>query len=120
MNTVTKDVLNIIFGIISLLSIISGFLIKEFQVLLWSVGFASLVIVVLGYYTMKNHDRINNLSKKFKKIEETLNIYDRLNKIEVRLDKMNKKGQINLIDIIKIGFAIILIWAFVQVISSLK
>jgi len=64
-----------------------------------------------------------NESKKFHKIEESLNIYDRLNKLELKIDNMlnKKRGQINieLIDIIKIGIAIILIIIFIQAIRSL-
>jgi len=32
---------------------------------------------------------------------------------------MNSKGEINLMDIVKIGLAVILIWVFFQAISSL-
>ncbi|MBI2628778.1 hypothetical protein HYW74_01710 [Candidatus Pacearchaeota archaeon] len=118
-----SDPLNIILGIISLLSIISGYFIKEYQVIFWTFGLSLLVLVVISYYVVENNRRVSDLSFKFKKIEESLNIYDRLNNLEIKMGNMikAKKGQfrLDLMDIIKIGIAIILIWAFIQAIKSL-
>lgn len=115
----SNNIFNIILGSLSVLAIISGFLIEKYQILFWSIGSALLIVVVLSYYVFDNRNKIIFLSNKFKKIEESLNIYNRLNKIEIELGKMRKNGQINLMDIIKIGLAILLIWVFVQAISSL-
>lgn len=119
MTELANNISNLVFGVLSVLAIISGFLIKEYQILFWSVGSALLIVVALGYSVMDNKSKIEVLNTKFKKIEESLNIYNRLNNIELTLNKMNKKGQINLLDIIKIGLAIILIYAFINVLSSM-
>lgn len=114
-----SQVLNIILGIFSLLAIISGFLIKEYQIPFWLFGCALLIFIVIGHYALDNRNRLNLLSNKFRKIEESLNIYNRLNKLELAIDGKMKRGQINLIDIIKVGLAIILIIVFVKAIGTL-
>ena len=91
---------------------------KEYQVLFWSVGSALLIVVVLGYYVFDNRNKLNFLVNKFGKIEESLNIYDRLTKLEMNMSKM-KKAQINLLDIIKLGLAAILIYAFIKAIRGM-
>ena len=110
---------NIILGGISVLAIISGFLIKPYQIIFWVGGLALLIVVGFSSYVFDNRNRIFYLETKFKKIEETLNIYNRLNKLELKMDKMSKKGQINIIDIIKIGLALILIYAFIKALTSM-
>ncbi|MAH03536.1 hypothetical protein CMI39_01985 [Candidatus Pacearchaeota archaeon] len=110
------QIFNILFGVISVLAIVSGFLIEEYQLPFWVFGMSLLIFVVLGYYVFDSRTKLNLLINKFKKIEESLNIYDRLNKLEL---KMKKRGQINLIEIIKIGLAIILIIVFFKAIMSL-
>lgn len=107
---------NIFLGILSFLAIISGFFTEEYKVLFWSVGSALLIVVALGYQVFDNKITISILINKFKKIEESLNIYDRLNKLELKMK--NKRGQINIIDIIKIGLALILLYAFYKVLVS--
>ncbi len=118
-----SDVLNIIFGILSLLALISGYFIEKYQLVLWIFGLALLILVIISYYVFDSRNKVNELSTKFKKIEESLNIYDRLNKLEIKVDNMvsKKRGElkIELIDIIKIGLAIILIIVFIQAIKSL-
>lgn len=116
MDNQISQIFNIFLGVLSALAIISGFIIKEYQVLFWSVGIALLVVVSFSYYVFDNYNKIKILNNKFKKIEESLNIYERLNKLEL---KMKKRGQINLIDIIKIGLAILLIMVFYQAIKSI-
>jgi hypothetical protein len=120
MSELSNNIFNFLLGFLSILAIISGFLIKEYQVLFWSVGSALLIVVALGYSVMENKNKIEILTNRFKNIEKSLNIYDRLNKIELTLEKMNKNGSINLLDIIKIGLAIILIYAFINVFSSMR
>jgi hypothetical protein len=118
-----SDLLNIIFGILSLLALISGYFVKEYQIALWTFGLALLILVIVSYYVFDSRNKVNELSIKFKKIEESLNIYDRLNKLEIKIENMvnKKRGElkIELIDIIKIGIAIILIIVFIQAIKSL-
>ena len=87
----SKDIINILFGFISLASIIYGFLIEEFKILFWSIGSALLIVVVLSYYVMDNRDKILRIQKKFRKIEESLNIYYRLNKIELKIENEQKR-----------------------------
>ena len=82
-----KETFNIILGIISLLALISGFLIEEYRLYFWISGAVLLIFVIIGYYVADNRSKIDTLNNKFKKIEESLNIYDRLNKIELRLKK---------------------------------
>ena len=112
------EVSNIVLGLLSLLALISGFLILEYQVIFWIAGGSLLIFAVIGYYVSDNREKINKLYSKFNKIEETLNVYNRLNKIELSLEKMSKKAQINLIEIIKWGLAIIIIWAFIKAITN--
>ena len=113
-----SQVLNIILGAVSLLALISGFLIPEYQIPFWSIGSALLIVVVLSYYVADNRRKISNLINSFNKIEQSLNIYNRLNKLELKIKKM-KRGQIDLLDIIKIGIAIILFIVFYNAIKSL-
>lgn len=82
-----RDLFNLLLGILSFFAIISGFFIDKYQVLFWSVGSALLIVVVLGYQVFDNRNNIRILDTKFKKIEESLNIYERLNKLELRLEK---------------------------------
>ena len=79
-----RDLFNLLLGVLSFFAIISGFFIKEYQVLFWSVGSALLIVVVLGYQVLDNRNKIKVLCDKFKKIEESLNIYNRLNKLELK------------------------------------
>ena len=99
-----NDVSNYISGLISVLSLISGFFIEKYQFIFWSFGGILLVFVFIGYFVVDNTKKILILYNKLNKIEESLNIYDRLNKLGLRLDKMSKRGQtINLIELIKWG-----------------
>jgi len=111
-----EKILNIVFGILSLLALISGFLIKDYRMIFWISGLSLLILVTISYYVMDNRTKLLTINKKVKKMEESLNVYDRLAKLE---NKVFKRGQINLMDIIKIGLAIIIIWAFIQAIKSL-
>ena len=83
----SSQITNILLGFLSLLSIISGFLVEEYKFLFWSVGSALAVVVVLGVYVFEDHRKIIFLINKFQKIEESLNIYNRLNKLELRVNK---------------------------------
>ena len=91
-----SDVLNIIFGILSLLALISGYFIEKYQLVLWIFGLALLILVIISYYVFDSRNKVNELSTKFKKIEESLNIYDRLNKLEIKVDNMisKKRGEL--------------------------
>lgn len=107
---------NLILGALSFIGIVTGFLVTELQILLWSLSSAILIVLVLGYYVMRNSSELVIMKNKFKKIEESLNIYDRLNKLEI---KMNKRGQsINLIELIKWILAILLILALLEAITN--
>ena len=119
MNSISpkSEVLNIVFGTLSIFGIISGFLIEEFRLVLWVISFPLLILVVIMYYVADNRKKIMFILDKFRKIEETLNIYNRLNKLELAM-KMRKKGDIDLLDIIKIGLAILLIYIFIKAILS--
>ena len=114
-----SQISNLIFGTLSVLSIISGFLLKDYQYLFWIGGAFLLVITTLSYYIFDTRNKLIFVINKFKKVEETLNIYNRLNRLELRMNKRNKNAQVNIIDIIKIGLALILIYAFIQAIKSL-
>ncbi|MBU2504068.1 MAG: hypothetical protein KJ879_03405 [Nanoarchaeota archaeon] len=87
MNNPFSDVINIFFGILSFFAIVSGFLVEEYRVLFWSVGSALLIVVLLGYYIFDSRNKINFLINRFNKIEESLNIYNRLNKLELEVFK---------------------------------
>jgi len=113
------DITNIIFGLLSILSIISGFINEDYRPFFWSFGASLLVVIGVIFYFGDIKKRINFLYNKFSKIEESLNIYDRLNKLEVGLASMKKKGQaINLLEIIKWLLAIVIIYAFIKLILS--
>ncbi len=81
------NVSNFIFGGISILAIISGFIVKDYQVLFWTIGVVLLVVVILGQYVFDHENRINYLLKKLKIIEESLNTHERLNKLELKVFK---------------------------------
>ena len=85
MDNQLSQVLNIVFGALSILAIISGLILKEYQILFWSIGVALLIVVSFSYYVFDNRDKILFLYNKFKKIEESLNIYERLNKLELKM-----------------------------------
>lgn len=112
------EISNIVLGLLSLFALLSGFLIEDYQILFWIAGFALLIFAVIGYYVSDNRDKINRLYSKFNKIEESLNVYNRLNRIELNLEKMSKKAQINIIEIIKWGLALIIIYAFLRAILN--
>jgi hypothetical protein len=75
-----SDVFNVVLGVLSVLGIISGFLLEEFRLILWVVSIPVLVFIVMVYFIVDNRNKIIFLSNKFKRIEESLNIYDRLSK----------------------------------------
>ena len=115
-----SDIFNLCLGILSIIGILSGFFIPSFRLVFWIVSITLLIFVVIGYYVADNRRQISIVCNKINKIEESLNIYDRLNKLELAI-KMKKRGQINLdlLDIIKIGLAIILIIVFIKAILSI-
>lgn len=114
-----NEILNYIFGLISVLSIVFGFFFKNYQTWFWTFGAALLIFVFIGYFVVDHNKKISKLETKFSKIEESLNIYDRLNKLELRLDNMSKRGQaINLIEVIKWGLAAIIIYVFLKAILN--
>lgn len=112
----SQEILNIFLGTMSILGILAGFIIKEYQILFWSISLAVLTIIIVGYYITGLEKKINFFTTKFKRIEESLNIYNRLNKLEL---KMQKKGEINLLDLLKIVAAILLAIVFYNAIKSL-
>ncbi len=85
-----SEVFNIVLGLLSIVGIISGFFIEKFRIIFWIISGTLLIFVVIGYYVADNRNRIFVLSDKFKKIEESLNIYDRLNRLEVKLENGKK------------------------------
>lgn len=82
-----SQILNIFVGALSVLAIISGFLIEEYQIAFWSIGSALLIVVALSAQVIENRNKVNFVMGKFKKIEESLNIYNRLNKLELKIGK---------------------------------
>ena len=113
-----SDIFNLILGGLSILGIITGFFLEQFRIIFWVISITLLIFVVIGYYVADNRYKIIVLSSKMKKIEESLNIYDRLNKLELMM-KMRKRGEIDLLDIIKIGLAVLLIYVFIKAILSI-
>lgn len=113
-----SEIVNIILGILSIAGLVSGFFIEEYRITFWIVSIALLIFVVIGYYVANNRDRIFSLTSKIKRIEESLNIYDRLNRLENKV--FMKKGQVNLLEIIKWILAAILIYVFIEVIKSFR
>ena len=113
-----SDIFNLLLGLLSVGSLFYGYINEESRVLFWIFGIALLIFTLSGYYIFDNKNKVDSLINKFKKIEESLNIYDRLNKLELRLDKMSKKGQVNLLEVIKWILALILIWAFLKAITG--
>ncbi|MEK6894016.1 MAG: hypothetical protein AABX10_00975 [Nanoarchaeota archaeon] len=92
---------------------------------------SSILLAVVFYYinkTNNNEEIINRLKDKLEKniqeIKEKINYIKELYELKMRVDmlekrKSNKKGNFNLLDIIKIIVAIILIYVIVQVVKSL-
>jgi hypothetical protein len=117
--SVLNNFWNFFLGVLSFLAIISGFFIEEYKILFWSVGSALLIGVGLGYRVFENYKNLQYLLIRFKKIEESLNIYNRLNKLEHKMEFVNKRGQFNIMDFIKIGLALILIYAFIMALLSM-
>ena len=113
-----SDIFNLILGGLSILGIITGFFLEQFRIIFWVISITLLIFVVIGYYVADNRYKIIVLSSKMKKIEESLNIYDRLNKLELMM-KMRKRGEIDLLDIIKIGLAVLMIYVFIKAILSI-
>ncbi|MFW6233522.1 MAG: hypothetical protein ACOC3Z_02580 [Nanoarchaeota archaeon] len=56
----------------------------------------------MSYYIPENNNKINNIMIKFKKTNELLNIYNRINKLELKREILSNKEQINILDIIKL------------------
>ncbi len=79
------DIFNIILGMLSVLALISGFFVEKYNLLFWIVGGNLLALVVISYYIFDNRERILFLHNKFNKIAESLNIYNRLNKLELAI-----------------------------------
>lgn len=112
-----SDFFNIILGVFSVLGIISGFLIEEFRLTFWAISIVVLSVVVIISYLAENKKSINFLFNKMNKMEESLNIYERLNKLEIAM-KMKKKGEMDLLDIVKILLALLLIYVLYIAIKS--
>jgi len=85
MNRFENNFLNVFLGALSILAILSGFFIDKYKFLFWSIGSALLIVISLSYYVIENKNKIDFLLNKIRKIEESLNIYDRLNKLEAKI-----------------------------------
>ncbi len=78
-----SEAFNLVLGVLSILGLISGFVIEEYRIVFWLISVPLLIFVVIGYYVSDNRDRIFDLNKRLKKLEESLNIMERLNKLEL-------------------------------------
>ena len=79
------ELFNLVLGVLSILGIISGYLIEDLRLVFWTVSIPLLIFVVIGYYVIDNRNKLFAISNKMKKIEESLNIYDRLSKLELKV-----------------------------------
>lgn len=123
------DFWTIFFSIISLnLFILALFVSEEQRIIIISFLITSIIFAVILFYIKKinsNEESIKNITNNLSELKNDL--IERFNylkdiqnlKVDIEMLKKRKKGQINLLDIIKILVAIILIYVIVETIRSL-
>lgn len=110
------DILGIIALVFTIVSILVSFKLSVYDVIL-SVSIFLIILATSAYLSFRNV--INKHAKEIKNIKEKLNIYKELAELRAKMDllynqKMNKKAQVNfveiLIRIIQIGAIIFAIY----------
>lgn len=128
------DYWSIVFSIISIIfGNLTLFIEEQNQkYIMLAFTITSILLTVVIYYinkTNNNEKLINKISSKFEKgieeLKEKINYIKELYELKLRVDmlekksKVNRRGNFNLLDLIKLIIAIILVYVIVQVIKSL-
>ncbi|MBS3088743.1 hypothetical protein J4402_03090 [Candidatus Pacearchaeota archaeon] len=77
-----SSILNIILGLLTILSFLWSYFSEENRIIAMIIGFLLIVLIMVS----EKNARIDELEIRQKKLEERLKIYERLNKLELEVE----------------------------------